>query len=218
MLTYDNMIENTKKWVDLGRLNNNYWFFSAFRFDEIIVAHITNKPGAGIYMLTWDGENLEDHGIQIDLDLNGSTGLFIPKDDTKCESVFIGETPQRDTDVEGEVIFDQRCDIRNNNAYVMKFEVECDFDKTTGGRSYFFGTQDANYPFRLDTVSNMFHLYLPITGFETAEFFVDDFLDNGNLFFHEGFCTTGEYVEFVMKQVVYDPSAHKIANFSGQTM
>ena len=78
------MSSNTKKWVDLGRLNNNYWFFSAFRFGEIIVAHSTSKPGAGIYMLTWDGNNLEDHGVQIDLDLfGGSSGIFIPKEDTE---------------------------------------------------------------------------------------------------------------------------------------
>ena len=84
MLTYDSLSSNTKKWVDLGRLNNNYWFFSAFRFDEIIVAHKTSKPDPGIYMLTWDGENLEDHGVQIDLDLSGgSSGVFIPKEDTE---------------------------------------------------------------------------------------------------------------------------------------
>merc|ERR1719215_2111929 len=52
LLTYDNMIENTKKWVDLGRLNSYYAYFSAFRFGEIIVAHQTSKPNAGIYMLT----------------------------------------------------------------------------------------------------------------------------------------------------------------------
>jgi hypothetical protein len=80
------MIENTKKWVDLGRLNSYYVYFSAFRFGEIIVAHRTSKPGTGIYMLTWDGNNLEDHGIQIDLDLYGSSGIFIPKEDTSNES------------------------------------------------------------------------------------------------------------------------------------
>jgi hypothetical protein len=37
-------------------------------------------------MLTWDGNNLEDHGIQIDLDLYGSSGIFIPKEDTSNES------------------------------------------------------------------------------------------------------------------------------------
>jgi len=84
LLTYDNMIENTKKWVDLGRLNSYYAYFSAFRFGEIIVAHRTSKPNAGIYMLTWDGNNLEDHGVQIDLDLfGGSSGVFIPKEDTE---------------------------------------------------------------------------------------------------------------------------------------
>ena len=83
MLTYDNMIDNTKKWVDLGRLNSYYADFSAFRFGEIIVAHRQSKPGAGIYMLTWDGNNLTDHGVQIDLDLfGGSSGIFIPKEDT----------------------------------------------------------------------------------------------------------------------------------------
>ena len=84
LLTYDSIIENTKKWVDLGRLNSYYAYFSAFRFGEIIVAHRTSKPNAGIYMLTWDGNNLEDHGVQIDLDLfGGSSGVFIPKEDTE---------------------------------------------------------------------------------------------------------------------------------------
>merc|ERR1719223_1807765 len=84
LLTYDNMIENTKKWVDLGRLNSYYSDFSAFRFGEIIVAHRISKPHAGIYMLTWDGNNLEDHGVQIDLDLfGGNSGIFIPKEDTE---------------------------------------------------------------------------------------------------------------------------------------
>jgi len=84
------MIENTKKWVDLGRLNNNYYYNSAFRFGEIIVAHRTSLPNAGIYMLTWNGNSLEDHGMQIDLGLiGGSSGIFIPKEKTKCESIFI---------------------------------------------------------------------------------------------------------------------------------
>jgi len=90
LLTYENMIENTKKWVDLGRLNNNYYYNSAFRFGEIIVAHRTSLPNAGIYMLTWNGNSLEDHGMQIDLGLiGGSSGIFIPKEKTKCESIFI---------------------------------------------------------------------------------------------------------------------------------
>ena len=76
-------MENTKKWVDLGRLNSYYADFSAFRFGEIIVAHRQSMPKAGIYMLTWDGDNLVDHGVQIDLGLiGGSSGIFIPKDKT----------------------------------------------------------------------------------------------------------------------------------------
>jgi hypothetical protein len=66
-------------------------------------------------------------------------------------SVFIGEMPQRDTDVEEEVIFEQQCGIKNNDAYVMKFEVECDFDKITGERSLFMGTETVNFPLSLDT-------------------------------------------------------------------
>jgi len=86
LLTYDNMIENTKKWVDLGRLNNYYAYFSAFRFGEIIVAHKTNLANAGIYMLTWNGNSLEDHGMQIDLGLiGGSSGIFLPKEDVKVD-------------------------------------------------------------------------------------------------------------------------------------
>jgi len=80
LLTYENMSENSKKWVDLGRLHNYYVYFSAFRFGEVIVAH---RSYVGIYMLTWDGEKLEDHGKQIDLEHGGSTGFFIPKEDTK---------------------------------------------------------------------------------------------------------------------------------------
>ena len=83
LLTVDNMDENAKNWVDLGRLNSNYLYFSAFRFGEIIVAHRKYQPDAGIYMLTWDGENLEDHGVQINLPISGSTGIFIPKEDTR---------------------------------------------------------------------------------------------------------------------------------------
>ena len=81
LLTYDNIFQNTKKWVDLGRLNSYYVYFSAFRFGEIIVAHRTSLPNAGIYMLTWNGESLEDHGMQIDLGLiGGSSGIFIEKE------------------------------------------------------------------------------------------------------------------------------------------
>lgn len=208
LLTYDNMVVNTKNWVDLGRLKSYYADFSAFRFGEIIVAHRQSKPGAGIYMLTWDGENLEDHGIQIDLDLfGGSSGVFIPKEDTKCVSVFIGETPQRDTDVEEEVIFEQQCGIKNNDAYVMKFEVECDFDKITGDSSLFMGTEDVNFPFRLDTLGSssggLYKVVMPKGAFETAEFFADDFREFGALYFNNNFCTKGEYVEFVMKQVIF---------------
>jgi len=83
LLTYESIIENTKRWVDLGRLKTAYTHLSAFRFGEVIVAHRTREPDAGIYMLTWDGNNLVDHGIKIDLDLEGSTGLFIPKEETK---------------------------------------------------------------------------------------------------------------------------------------
>ena len=86
LLTYDNMVRNTKKWVDLGRLNSYYAYFSAFRFGEIIVAHRTNLPNTGIYMLTWNGNSLEDHGMQIDLGLiGGSSGIFIPKEDVKVD-------------------------------------------------------------------------------------------------------------------------------------
>ena len=82
LLTYDNMIENTKKWVDLGRLNSYYSSFSAFRFGEIIVAHIGN----GINMLTWNGDSLEDHGMQIDLGSYGiRQGIFIAKEDAKID-------------------------------------------------------------------------------------------------------------------------------------
>ena len=174
LLTYDHMIDNTKKWVDLGLLNGYYVNFSAFRFGEIIVAHRTTKPDTGINMLTWDGENLEDHGVQIDLN-GGSSDVFIPKEYTKCVSVFIGEMPQRDTDVEEEVIFEQQCGIKNNDAYVMKFEVECDFDKITGERSLFMGTETVNFPLSLDTQGSssggLYHLYLPKGAFETVEFF-----------------------------------------------
>jgi hypothetical protein len=90
-------------------------------------------------------------------------------------SVFIGEMPQRDTDVEEEVIFEQQCGIKNNDAYVMKFEVECDFDKITGERSLFMGTETVNFPLSLDTQGSssggLYHLYLPKGAFETVEFF-----------------------------------------------
>jgi len=206
LLTYDNMIENTKKWVDLGRLNSYYVYMSIFRFGEIIVAHRTSLPNAGIYMLTWDGNSLEDHGMQIDLGLiGGSSGIFIPKEKTKCESIFIGDTPQRDTDVEEEIIFEQQCDIRNSDAYVIKFEVECDFDKiqNTNARSYFLGTSNYNFPFRIDTTSysdNKYAVNLFATGYETIETFYDDVRGASSLYLGEDICTTGDYMEFVIKQ------------------
>ena len=130
---------------------------------------------------------------------------------TKCESIFIGETPQRDTDVEEVLIFEQTCDIRNNDAYIIKFEVECDFDKITGKNTMFMGTENDNHPFKLDTylvlsggvTTSVYHLYFPPTGFETAEIFTDDFRVDGLLYFHNDICTKGEYMEFVMKQVIF---------------
>ncbi|CBY13536.1 unnamed protein product [Oikopleura dioica] len=200
------MSENTKKWVDLGRLNNYYVYNSIFRFGEILVAHQQSLPNAGIYMLTWDGNSLEDHGMQIDLGLiGGSSGIFIPKEKTKCESIFIGDTPQRDTDVEEEIIFEQQCDIRNNDAYVIKLEVECDFDKiqNTNSRSYFVGT--TNHPFRIDTIrsqlGNKYVFYLYANWYETIETFADDVASGGQAFFFgEEICTKGDYMEFVIKQ------------------
>jgi hypothetical protein len=87
LLTYDHMIDNTKKWVDLGLLNGYYVNFSAFRFGEIIVAHRTTKPDTGINMLTWDGENLEDHGVQIDL--NGGIFLQIEMHENRAHYISI---------------------------------------------------------------------------------------------------------------------------------
>ncbi|CBY38521.1 unnamed protein product [Oikopleura dioica] len=207
LLTYDNMIENTKKLVDLGRLNSYYVYNSIFRFGEIIVAHRQSIPNAGIYMLTWNGNSLEDQGMQIDLGLIGeSSGIFIPKEKTKCESIFIGDTPQRDTDVEEEIIFEQQCNVRNSDACVIKLEVECDFDQIQEivARSYFVGTSNYNFPFRIDTIwdssGKRYNVALFTDGYETIETFADDVRAEHSLYFDEDICTNGDYMEIVIKQ------------------
>ncbi|CBY14423.1 unnamed protein product [Oikopleura dioica] len=68
--------------ITIGGFGDLSGYRPAFRFGEIIVAHIGN----GINMLTWNGDSLEDHGMQIDFGRYGlDKGVFIPKEDAKID-------------------------------------------------------------------------------------------------------------------------------------
>ncbi|CBY40521.1 unnamed protein product, partial [Oikopleura dioica] len=112
----------------------------------------------------------------------------------------------RDTDVEEEIIFEQQCNVRNSDAYVIKLEVECDFDQIQEivARSYFVGTSNYNFPFRIDTIwdssGKRYNVALFTDGYETIETFADDVRAEHSLYFDEDICTNGDYMEIVIKQ------------------
>jgi translation elongation factor P/translation initiation factor 5A len=101
----------------------------------------------------------------------------------------------------------------------MKLEVECDFEKISDGLSgyaYFIGTEHVNEPvFRIDTFqyswAHGYWIIMDYGGYEKTELFIDDIVDSrktpsrtGSFKLYEGFCTKGEYMEFVIKQVIFD--------------